>query len=75
MADRALADRADEILDDRQRYAGLEQGDANVAQRRLDVGLAQRAAALQPIEDVAKTAGQARTWAAQAQWSAARRIG
>ena len=59
LADRALADRADEILDHRERYAGLEQGDANVAQRRLDVGLAQRAAALQPIEDVAKTAGQA----------------
>ena len=59
MADRALADRADEILDDRQRHAGLEQGDANVAQRRFDVGLAQRAAALQPIEDIAKTAGQA----------------
>ena len=42
-----------------QRHVGLEQGDANVAQCRLDVGLAQRAAALQPIEDVAKSAGQA----------------
>ena len=55
LADRALAHRGDEVLDHRQGDVGLEQGDADVAQRRLDVALAQRAAALEPVEDVAET--------------------
>ena len=46
-------------LDYGQRDVRLEQGNRDVAQRRLDVRLAERAAALQPIEDVIQTAGQA----------------
>ena len=58
MADRALADAGDEILDHRQRDVGLEQRDPDVAQRRLDVGLAQGAAALEAVEHGAETTGQ-----------------
>ena len=38
LADRALADPGDEVLDHRQRDVGLEQRHPNVAQRALDVG-------------------------------------
>ncbi len=37
-----------------ERYVGLEQGAAHFAQRRIDVGLGQRAAAREPVENAAK---------------------
>jgi hypothetical protein len=58
LADRLLADPVDEGLDHRQRHVGLEQGDAHLAQRGHHVGLGQRAAPLQPIEDLSQPVGQ-----------------
>src|SRR5205823_5504509 len=54
----ALAHRGDEIAHDRQRDIGFEQGDADLAQRRRDVVLAERAAAPQPVEDVVEPIAQ-----------------
>ena len=46
--------RVDEVAHHRQRDIGLEQRDADLAHRRADIVLAQRAAAAQPVEDVAR---------------------
>ena len=54
LADRLVAHRVDEIADHRQRDIGLEQRDADLAQRRVDIVLAQRATAAQPVEDVVR---------------------
>jgi hypothetical protein len=54
-ADRALAHAIDEGAHDVQRRVGFEQCAANLAQRRVDVGLAQRPAAGQPVEDMAQS--------------------
>jgi DNA-binding IclR family transcriptional regulator len=59
LADRLLPDLADELLDDRERDVGLEERDADLAQRRLDVALAEGAVTAQAVEDVAESAGQA----------------
>ena len=50
-ADRALAHLGDEVLDHLQRHVGIEQRQADFAQRLGDVGLAQRPAAAQAVED------------------------
>jgi len=52
LAHRLCAHGVDEILDHRQRDVGLEQRDADLAQRGGNVVLAQRAVAAQPVEDV-----------------------
>jgi hypothetical protein len=54
LADGALANRADEVLDDRQRDIRLKQRHAHFAQSRVDVLLGEGAAAAQAIEDFAK---------------------
>ena len=54
LADRLVADAGDEILDYRQGDVGLEQGDAHLAQGRVDVGFRERAAPGQLIEDRAE---------------------
>jgi hypothetical protein len=59
LADGALADLCDEILDHRQRHVGLEQGDADLAHRVGDVALAQGATPLEAVEDAGQPAGQA----------------
>ena len=43
-ADRARAHPVDEIRDDRQRDIGLDQRGADILQRLLDIGLAERTA-------------------------------
>ena len=43
-------DGLDELLDDLEVDVGLQQRHADLAQRRLDVGFAQRAAAAQAVE-------------------------
>ena len=58
LADGAFAHLGDEILHHRQRDIGLEQRDAHLAQGRVDIGLAQRAAPRQPSEDIAQPFGQ-----------------
>jgi hypothetical protein len=55
----------DEVLHDRQRDVGLEQRQAHLAQRLVDVALGERAAAAQPVEDLAEALTQIvehRTW-------------
>ena len=59
LADRLLGRAVDELAHDRQRDVGLEQGDANLAHRAAHVGLVQRAAAAQAVEDAAQTIAQA----------------
>ena len=59
LADRLLGRLVDELADDRQRDVGLEQRDAHLAHRRAHVGLVQRAAAAQAVEDAAQTVAQA----------------
>jgi hypothetical protein len=58
-ADRAVADLVGEGADDLKRHVGLEQGAAHLAHRLLDVGLAQRAAALEAVEDAGQSCRQA----------------
>ena len=58
-ADGALADLLDEGLHDLERDVGLEQRAADLAQRRVDVGLAEGAAAAQAIEDFPKPVAKA----------------
>ena len=57
-ADRLRPHRVDELADDRQRHVGFEQRHADLAQRGVDIGLGQRAAPAQPVEDVAQTFAQ-----------------
>ena len=52
-ANRPLADARHEVLDDLVVDVGLEQGEANLAHRGIDVGLGDAAAAGQAAEDVA----------------------
>ena len=53
-ADRLLADPLGEVSDHVERDVGLEQRAAHLAHRGVDIGLAQRAAAGQPIENATK---------------------
>ena len=53
-ADGAIADAVDELPRDRQRDIGFEQGDADLAQGRVDIRLAERATALQTVKDLAR---------------------
>ena len=55
LADRAFAHLGDEVLDHRQRDVGLEQGDAHFAHRLVDIGLRQRTAPGQLVEDAAQS--------------------
>ena len=55
---RAVAHLGDEVAHHRQRHVGVEQGDADLAQGLADVGLRQRAAAAQAVEDAGKLVGQ-----------------
>ena len=48
----------DEVAHHRQRDVGLEQRDADLAQRLVDVLLGQHAAAAQPVEDAGEPVGQ-----------------
>ena len=57
-ADSLVANRGDEILDDRQRDVGLEQREAHFAQRILDVGVGQPRFAAQLLHDAAEPLGQ-----------------
>ena len=57
-ADGAFADLGDEVAHHRQGHVGVEQGEADFAQRFGDVGLAQRAAAAQAVEDAGELVGQ-----------------
>ena len=50
-AQRARLDRGDELAHDRQGDVGLEQGDANLARNRVDIGLGEAAFAAQSGED------------------------
>ena len=54
LANRALANRADEVFDNRQRDIGLEQCDPHFAQSGAYVLLGERATAAQAIEDLAE---------------------
>ena len=56
--ERLLAHRGDEVLDDRQRDVGLEQREANFAQRILDVGFGEPRFAAQLLHDAAEPLGQ-----------------
>ena len=58
LAARPLLDRRDELPDDRQRDVGLEQRDADLARRGVDVGLGQPAFAAQAGEDGGEPVGQ-----------------
>ena len=55
LTDRAQPHAGHEILDDRQRDVGLEQGQTDFAQRLVDVALAERTAPAQAVEDFAET--------------------
>ncbi len=57
-ADSAHAHRVDEILDDAERDIGLKQRHAYFAQGRIDIGFGQRAALLQPVEDLGQAIAQ-----------------
>ena len=58
LADRLLGRLVDELADHRQGDVGLEQGDPHLAHRGPDVGLVERAAAAQPVEDGAEAVAQ-----------------
>ena len=57
-AEGALAHRAGELLDDGQRDVGVEQGEPDVADRRVDVGLREPALAAQVLEGRGQAVGQ-----------------
>ena len=59
LADGAFADVGDEVLHHGQGDVGVQQGEADLAQGVGDVGLVQRAAAAQAVEDAGETAGKA----------------
>ena len=54
----SLADAADEVLDDLEVDVGLEQGDADLPQDLVDLGLAQAAAAPEALEDPLEAVGE-----------------
>ena len=57
-ADRAFLDLVGEGAGDIERHVGLDQRTPHFAQRRLDVGLRQRAAPGQAVEDAVETFGK-----------------
>jgi hypothetical protein len=59
-AERPLADRRGELADDRQCDVGLEQGETDVADRGVDVGLGQPTLAPQVPEGDGQAVGKAR---------------
>ncbi len=58
LADGAVADLGDEILDHVERHVGIEQREADLAQGLHDIGLVQRAALAELVEDARELAGQ-----------------
>src|SRR5438270_865646 len=75
LSERPLAHRVDEIAHDRERDIGLQQRDADFAQGRRDIVLAQRAAAAQAVEDLVEPVAQTiehRTASPQHRWAGAR---
>jgi hypothetical protein len=54
-ADRLGAYRIDELADDGQGYVGFEQGSADLAQGRVDIGFGERTAPAKLVENVAQT--------------------
>ena len=57
-ADGALADAGDEAADDLEVDVGLEQGEADLAQDLVDLGLAEAALAAEALEDPVEAIGQ-----------------
>jgi hypothetical protein len=57
-ADALLLDAGDQVLDDLEVDVGLEQGQADLAQDLVDLGLAQAAPAPQALEDPLEAIGQ-----------------
>ena len=57
-ADGPLAHLGDEVAHHRQRHVGVQQREADLAQRLGDVGLGQRAAAAQAVEHAGELVGQ-----------------
>ena len=58
LAEAALADPGDEALDDREVDVGLEQGEADLAQDLVDVGLAEPPLAAEAPEDAVEAVGE-----------------
>ena len=58
LADRLFLHRGDEVLDDRQRDVGLEQREADFAQRVGDVDVGEARLAAQRFDDARKPLGQ-----------------
>ncbi len=59
LSDRLVPDPGDENFHHRKRDIGLQQRDADVAQRVLDIGLGQARLAAQRLDDTGKAAGKA----------------
>src|SRR6185295_6007569 len=57
-ADRLGADPVDELADDRQGHVGFEEGRADLAQGRVDIGLGERTAPAKLVEYVTQTFAQ-----------------
>ena len=57
-ADGPLADAGDEAPDDREVDVGLEQGETDLAEDLVDIGLAQAALAAELLEDAVETVGE-----------------
>ena len=57
-ADRALLDLVGEGAGNVERHVGLDECAPHLAQRRLHIGLRQRAAPGQPVEDAVETLGK-----------------
>src|SRR5437868_9769128 len=75
LSERPLAHRVDEIAHDRERDIGLQKRDADFAQCRRNIVLAQRAAAAQAVEDLVEPIAQTvehRTASPQHRWAGAR---
>ena len=53
-----LADAGDEAADDLEVDVGLEQGEADLAQDLVDLGLAEAAPAPEALEDAVETVGE-----------------
>ena len=58
-AEALLADARDEAADDREVDVGLEQGEADLAQHLVDVGLAEAALAAEPLKMPSKRSERA----------------
>ena len=55
LADGALANRGDELANDLQVHVGFEERDANVAQRLVEIRLADARTATKPLERIGQT--------------------